>query len=93
MGVGEQGPVDDVGESAFEESEGFSFGGSGGEAFLDEGLIWAAWEEHRRAIQRIGFILDVPVGVGRTLVRPAPGPDRATTRLTQILYARNADGR
>ncbi len=26
LGVGEQGSVDDVGEFAFEESEGFSFG-------------------------------------------------------------------
>jgi hypothetical protein len=26
LGVGEEGSVDDVGEFAFEESEGFSFG-------------------------------------------------------------------
>ena len=37
MGVGEEGSVDDVGESAFEKWEGFSFGGTGGEASFDEG--------------------------------------------------------
>jgi hypothetical protein len=38
LGVGEEGPVDNVGEAAFEESEGFSFGGPGFETALDEGL-------------------------------------------------------
>ena len=36
LGVCEEGPVDDVGEFAFEESEGFSFGGAGLEAPGDE---------------------------------------------------------
>ena len=38
LAVCEQGPVGDVGESAFEKPEGFSFGRSAGEAALDEGL-------------------------------------------------------
>ncbi len=38
LGVGEEGPVDDVGEFSFEESEGFSFGGSGFESSFDERL-------------------------------------------------------
>ncbi len=38
LGVGEEGSVDDVCEFAFEESEGFSFGGSGFAASFDEGL-------------------------------------------------------
>ena len=38
LGVGEQVSVDDVGEFAFEESDGFSFGGAGFEASFDEGL-------------------------------------------------------
>ena len=36
LGVGEQGPVDDVGEFPFQESEGFSFGRSCFEASGDE---------------------------------------------------------
>ncbi len=38
LGVGEQGSVDDVGEFSFEESEGFSFGGSGLEASFRKDL-------------------------------------------------------
>ena len=38
LGVGEEGPVDDVGEFSFEESDGFSFGRAGFESSFDEGL-------------------------------------------------------
>ena len=38
MGVGEQVSVDDVGEFAFGESEGFPFGWSGFDASFDERL-------------------------------------------------------
>ena len=38
MGVLVEGAVDDVGESAFEEAEGFSLGGSVLETLGDEGL-------------------------------------------------------
>ena len=38
LGVLEEVSVDDVGEFAFEESDGFSFGGSGFEASFDECL-------------------------------------------------------
>ena len=38
LGVCEEVPVDDVGEFAFEESDGFSFGGAGFEASFDECL-------------------------------------------------------
>ena len=38
LGVGEEGSIDDVGESAFEEAEGLSFGGTVGESSGDECL-------------------------------------------------------
>ena len=38
LGVCEEGPVDDVGEFAFEGAEGFSFGGTGLEPSGDERL-------------------------------------------------------
>jgi hypothetical protein len=38
LGVCEHGSVDDVGEFAFEEPDGFPFGGSGLEASFDERL-------------------------------------------------------
>jgi hypothetical protein len=61
LGVGEEGAVDDVGEFAFEESKGFSFGGAGLETALDEGLGVGVDTDlgDRDAVQR-GVGLPVP---------------------------------
>jgi len=64
LGVCEEVPVDDVGEFAFEESDGFSFGGAGFESSFDEGLsVWV--DPHLGdcdAVQR-GVGLPVPSSV------------------------------
>ena len=63
FGVCEQGSVDDVGEFAFEESDGFSFGVAGGESFLNEGLS-VGMDTH------LGDSYAMQGGVGLTV--PAP---------------------
>ena len=72
LGVCEQGPVDNVGESAFEESEGFSFGRSSLQSSSDErfGVGMYPYLGDRNAVQRgVGLPVPAPVQSEPLVVR------------------------